>query len=614
MDRYQPYVEDYNSEVSEVVPLSARRTGANRKSNLAETATYQDVSDSGYSSHTTVTESSSSPEPKPATPPPAPTRKPSTKQADAAPIPRPSSKAFNRLSSGAVPRNIPGAKRRDGSPTTSTGGADECDCPDCGKQPKKPSPTSPSILTGAWPLHGQSPSYSQSSPYSQSPYSQSPHWPGYQYPMYPPGPPTDSALTDLSRTSGSSNGTSKRDRNSMPPPVRPQSTFGGSTTSAATSVGSPWAHGYGGSYFGTAPSPVPMPPVPSSTCPPGPYSSMYAPPPLNSSAPSPAFSPYAPPASSSYSYSYGSDPWGRSSTPGAESSTYSPSDYSSIAPPPLSSNRRNSMRAQANAAAASSYHDDYPHAALQQTPPPPATASSNHQARRSSRVSSGERPPSWAGSHLVDGANRSYSVPPEHSSYSEAPTRRRVSTPQPPMRRRESAASQKLPPSSLSRAMESCAIADDREPPVRSASSRAHHHHQEHSLARRDVGTVAHHGGSSSDSGSNSSRSSRGGSGGGSGMSEYTYGHAPSKDNGEFVSVTVPESPDSEAFTMRYPAGIPVKLQLNAYRYVQQRQREVHQQLQYGAMEHHPHNHHHQRAESRESAEYAHRHSGYGRA
>lgn len=122
-------------------------------------------------------------------------------------------------------------------------------------------------------------------------------------------------------------------------------------------------------------------------------------------------------------------------------------------------------------------------------------------------------------------------------------------------------------------------------------------------------------------------------------MSEYTYGHAPSKDNGEFVSVTVPESPDSEAFTMRYPAGIPVKLQLNggsstrprtislgpkdvnesvelsiAYRYVQQRQREVHQQLQYGAMEHHPHNHHHQRAESRESAEYAHRHSGYGRA
>jgi phage-related protein len=69
--------------------------------------------------------------------------------------------------------------------------------------------------------------------------------------------------------------------------------------------------------------------------------------------------------------------------------------------------------------------------------------------------------------------------------------------------------------------------------------------------------------------------------------------------------MTVPDA-DGETFTMRYPAGMPVKVNLNgkhvslggerrsvesagmeaqsvAYRYVQQRQQQVHAQLQYGA-------------------------------
>jgi hypothetical protein len=95
----------------------------------------------------------------------------------------------------------------------------------------------------------------------------------------------------------------------------------------------------------------------------------------------------------------------------------------------------------------------------------------------------------------------------------------------------------------------------------------------------------------------------------------------------ELVQLTVPDS--DESFTMRYPAGIPVKLQLNggtfqrilsfgrksknvniedpiAYGCVRQRQQQVHAQLQYaaGQLDH---------SDRRTSAEYHHRSNGYPR-
>ncbi|KAF8242822.1 hypothetical protein K440DRAFT_664525 [Wilcoxina mikolae CBS 423.85] len=591
-DSYQPYVEDYDSVISEVVPLT-RRTTTNRKSGLSNetsmSSSYDGVSDSGYSStNTPNNETPPLPSTTPAPPTPAPTstaRQDAFKRASTPGIPRPSSKAFNR-SSSAVPRNIPNAKPRERSPTMpSTGGADECDCADCKKDTAKASPSSPSVLSSAaWPLHS---SYQGSGSYTHSP-----SWPNYPYPTngydgY--GTATDSGATDTSSRS------SDKKRTSMPPPPRPLSTFSGGS-------GSSYSAGYG-SYFGHAPSPAPAPPTPSSTCPPTAFSA-YAPPPLNTNiAPSPgpssAYSPYGPPSSvPTYSSSYSNhDSWGRNTTPISPSSSYP--DYSSMPPPPpiitgsssssSSSNRRNSMRAQANAGAAYHELDEYTSYPLQQPP-----------SRRSSRVMSGERPSSsWAQATYLEGLDRSVSVPPGGTVAHES-SRRKTTTPGPaPNRRRESGHSQsssghyssRLGPSALSRAMESCAITDD--PPMRSSHSRSHsdyypNHVPSHGqLARRDHGTLMQP--ANSDSGSSRSSGS----------------HHDSRE--ELVQMTVPDS-DGETFTMRYPAGIPVKLQLNggahktiafgpkekneniecsiAYRYVQQRQQQVHAQLQYGALEH----------------------------
>jgi hypothetical protein len=154
-----------------------------------------------------------------------------------------------------------------------------------------------------------------------------------------------------------------------------------------------------------------------------------------------AYSPYGPPPSVptySSSYSHSHDAWGRTTTPISPSSSYP--DYNSMPPPPPiitgsssnggSSNRRSSMRAQANAGAAFHEFDDYTSYPLQQPP-----------SRRSSRVLSGERPPSWAQATYQDGLDRSVSVPPGGNVHESS--RRKTATPGPaPSRRRESGHSQ----------------------------------------------------------------------------------------------------------------------------------------------------------------------------
>lgn len=528
--------------ISEVVPLT-RRQPVRGKSGLSNemSSSYDGVSDSGYSSTNAGTPNNETPPLKSTTPAPINTPSPKVqkdafKRASTPGIQRPSSKAFNRTASPAVPRNIPGAKPRERSPTMpSTGGADECDCADCKKDvASKGSPSSPSVLSS-----GVSGSYHGS--YSHSPSS----WTGYQYPPcrydgY------DSGLMESPRE--------EKKKSSMPPPPRPSSTFSGATSSSYSAA-------YG-NYFAHSASPAPAPPTPSSTCPPTAFSA-YAPPPLNPSSPGPtAYSHYGP---SSSMPPYGSPYDGYSASP---SSSY-PDSY--MPPPPSlgsgresSSKRRNSMRAQANSGAAYEFDDHIPQ-------------------RRSSRA--GERPPSWLPSHRdLDGIDRSLSVPPGTSVPPEA-IRRKTTTPGPAPRRRESAHAQgtsgrlSLGPSALSRAMESCAISDD--PPVRS-HSRSHSdyysHGHSHQLARRDPGTLMH-------------------------PVDFSSSRSHGIHPDELVQMSLPDS-DGDTFTMRYPAGIPVKLQLNggthktislgpkkkgdieqsvAYRYVQQRQQQVHAQLQYGA-------------------------------
>ncbi|KAI5848355.1 hypothetical protein BZA05DRAFT_95540 [Tricharina praecox] len=564
-ESYQPYVEDYDSVISEVIPI-ARRQHHRGKSSLSQemSSSYDGVSDSGYSS-TNTPNNETPPPPTSATPAPTSTtpgpggRKDAFKRASTPGIQRPSSKAYNRTSSPAVPRNIPGAKPRERSPTMpSTGGADECDCADCKRDTSttsKASPSSPSALSG---------SYNGS-------YSQSPSWQGsYHYPQ--------TSRYDDPSFDGTYGREPERKRSSIPiSPARPSSGFSGATASSYTVPS-----GYPGYYSS---SPVSAP-IPSSTCPPTAFSA-YAPPPLNtslgSSDPS-AYSPYGPPPIPPYGSSYGHDSWDRVPV-NPNSSSY---DYGSMPPPPalLSGNttkRRNSVKQSA-------------HPEGEEYSPPQ---------RRPSRLS-GDRPTSWASAPYrdFDGFDRSMSVPPGGNVAAAAAesSRRKTTTPGPQPRRRESSHSQgvagqlsgRLGPSALSRAMESCAISD--EPPVRSHSRSHSDYYYSHSpsnshgqLTRREPGTMS------------------GGS--------YHYD--------EQVQMTMPDQ-DGETFTMRYPAGIPVKLQLNggthrsgskskkeniecsvAYRYVQQRQQEVHNQLRYGALEH---------GSRKPSAnDYSYRPSAYGR-
>ncbi|CUS11999.1 unnamed protein product [Tuber aestivum] len=628
-NNYQPYVEDYNSELSEAVPVvpvrrqtTKRPSGLNKSSTVEEVPepSYEGVSDSGYSSHSVASTPITETPPPPKAPTPAPVRTHQPSRSSSGPIPsnRPSSKSFSRTASPAVPRNISNTNSASygysssygaGRESPPGGGSSDCDCPDCGKTPSKSSPTissSSSATSGAWPIHHQqqSPSYHHSSPYGQSP-----SYPGYHYPKCYDGcnTPTDSAISDSS--AGAS--TSRRSRSSMPPPPRPQSTFAGSTTTTSThSSGSiPWSHTSGypsAGYFDVHSSTSAIPPAPSTTCPPGYGSSMYAPPPLNTSiaAPPPqsssySDSPYAPPSVPNYGYPLATDYtapdyYGQNTAPSTPNSSLPPSDYrdgyrsseySAMPPPPPIVNRRSSMRAQANAGASADSSPDYTH-----------SVPYHPQRRMSTRAHGGERPPSWYGQsqqQYQEAPERSYSVPPTKTSAPTESSRRRGATPQ-PIRRRESNNSQgtsgshsaRLGPSALSRSLEACTI-DDRAP--RSShhrhSSGGHHYDTPHAVARREPGTMmqSSHSNRSSDSGSSSS------------------GHDGRED---LVQLTVPDS--DEPFTMRYPAGIPVKLQLNAYRYVQQRQQQVHAQLQYGAgqLDH---------SDRRTSADYHHRSNGYAR-
>lgn len=626
MASYQPYVEDYNSELSEAVPLTRRQT-TKRASGLsnstsADASSYEtegnSVSDSGYSSHADPGTPRESPPPrKSATTPGPPQRtqtqsaRPSRASSNPAPAPpppqftRPSGKAFPRTASPAVPRNIPSSYntvRRESSPATSAGGSDDCDCPDCGKTPSKPvaSGTSPSRNNGVWPV----PEHSYHGSYSSSPSSAA--YAAFPYPSEYDGYNAKIVYPEFVQEPSSS----RRERSpqsSMPPLPRPVSTFTSATTSSHTPNGSWSQNSYSSGYSHHSSSPAPAPPLPASTCPPSYGASMYAPPPIDTSAhgpsPRPTYdsSPYAPPGSApSYGYSYAPDPWAQSPVPPApnyhqapEPSYHPVQEYSSMPPPPQIPNRRNSMRAQANAGAAiPEPSSDYPH-----------THGSHRRERRpSNRAHNGERPVSWYGQpQFQDVPNRSVSVPPaqpEPTPTSSSSSSRRMATPQPPRRRDSNNSrgsgdsSSRHHPSQLSRAMESCAIDD--EPPHRSSHhGHSHHrssgHYEYHhgALARRDTGTLMQ-----------SSRSNRS-------SDSDSSGHSHNSGREELVVMD-----SDEPFTMRYPAGVPVKLQVNgrhtprkmshksrdrddniessiAYKYVQQRQQQVHAQLQHGAhMEH----------------------------
>ncbi|KAI5838263.1 hypothetical protein DFP73DRAFT_267908 [Morchella snyderi] len=629
----EPYVEDYNSELSEAIPLTRRQT-TKRASGLsnsisADSTSYEpestNVSDSGYSSHAEASTPGETPPPKSATP-----STPSRNQARSSrspsnpalpPFTRPSSKSFSRAqaSAGTVPRNIPSSyntvrrEYRESSPSTSTGGADDCDCADCGK-PSKPMTSSPSRNSGVWPA--SVPEHPYQATYSSSPSSSS--YASYPYPSkydgYSESAPTHAPYATDPREGSSSRRERSSTQAAMPPPPRPLSTFAGTTaTTSSHSPSGSWSQStYSSSgYAAHTSSPTPAAPAPSTTCPPTYSSSMYPPPPIDTSVHSSThsydYSPYAPPsASATYGHSYTPDPYSQSPVPPApnyyqepsyhsdshhsdsyHSDSYHQPEYSSLPPPPAFMGRRGSMRASASAAVldSSEYYTqpEYTHPQVAQ-----------HRERRSSnRVHSSERPTSWySQSQFQDVPSRSVSVPPAQSDPQPAPTSsRRMATPQ-PIRRRDSSNSQgsgshsSRLPSSLSRSMETCAIDD--EPPSRSSrhghshhrSSGYYEHHQHGAVTRRDAGTLMQN--------SHSNRSSDSGSSG--------YSH----DSGREELVVLDSD---EPFTMRYPAGVPVKLSLNGghsprtislgnkndnfeysigYKYVQQRQQQLHAQLSGG--------------------------------
>ncbi|KAL7273703.1 hypothetical protein RUND412_003423 [Rhizina undulata] len=569
---HQPYVEDFDSVVGEVIPLTARRqTSVRKNSSLAQCSNMDEgVSDSGYSSQ------SVSSTPIIETPPPQTQRERQTpapeydteheryreyreqyredyledspspahgtirnQSSRNGPTTRPRSKSFSRSTTPAAPRNIPGKNTREDSPTSSTGGSSDCDCPDCKQPASKPSPNSPSILTGAWPINT---SYSSS-------YGHSSQWPGYSYSKYEGySNSTDSGVSDLSRGSGSDSWSGSK-RSSVPPPPRPQSSFAGSSSHAPSNSWS--SSGYGGSYYAPpSHSSSPVPPAPSLTTPP--YAvSMYPPPPINTAPPAPSPQPthssYAPPPVPSY-YTYPHDYYGTNSAASPEPAYPTAADYA--LPKSSSSNRRHSMRAQANAGAA-----------VQDVPIEYSHSPPHHPHRRlSNRVeAASERPASWyhGQPQYHELPNRSISVPPvDSNAIPMTESRRRMATPQ-PIRRREStrererererehftrlgpsSLSKSMEASSLARSMESCAISDDSSP---CRGHYSHRHNDSHygSLSRREV----------------------------------MYPREPAE---ELVSLTVVDS--DEPFTMTYPAG--VKLQVNgAYKHVQQRQQQVHAQL-----------------------------------
>lgn len=427
-----------------------------------------------------------------------------------------------------------------------TGGADECDCADCKKDKPSSSPSAP-VSAGGWPIHN---AYNPSpASYEQSP----PAWTGYQYPpsrfdAYAPS--NDSGISDSSRNS-------ERKRTSMPPPPRPASTYSHATSSSS------YSGGYG-NYFNNSPPSAHTAPTPSSTCPPTAFSA-YAPPPLNSSAySSAAYASYAPSQSTIPVYGSSYDDWGRTaSTQNLSPGTSYPSEYSSMPPlpslGPSTSNRRNSLRANAAVASYNEY-DDY-----NNLPQPPQ--------RRSSRASA-ERP-SWSQAPYIEGfQDRSVSVPPQGTI--AEPIRRRTTTPGPaPSRRRDSGnfnqLSGRLGPSALSRAMESCTIVD--EPPPRT-HSRSHSDYYGYGpgqgqLARRDPGTVMYP--SNSDSGSSS-------------RSDPREDLNPINIQRNSSSGAHRSPPHKSPPHHRKSEGI--EYGMASYRYVQQRQQAVHEQLQYGALEH----------------------------
>ncbi|KAI5787533.1 hypothetical protein FPQ18DRAFT_71206 [Pyronema domesticum] len=446
----QPYVEDYDSVISEVIPMT-RRLPTTRKSGLSqelsassEPTSYDGVSDSGYSS--TNTPNNETPPLKSTTPAPQNTRKDAMKRASTPGttgqnIPRPPSKtAYNRTTSPAVPRNIPNAKPRERSPTmaSSGGGADECDCADC-KLPSTAVPGSSPHYSSSYnqnhsSSYGHSPSYANYQPYPDPRYDTS-----YPIESYPEkAPPTER----------------ERKRTSLPP-QRPTSTFSNSYTNAYPT------------YFSSSPAAAP---APSSTCPPTAFSP-YAPPPLDTRPPAAAgytYPSYPYEAYDTYTYP---DPHPQYPYDQGAHGVYDPhpATASSLPPPPqLHGPRRGSLGAR--------YHEeDYEYPLSPVLQPPTRRSSSRAIPIPASGPGGLDRPGSWVQQgYMEQSLDRtvSASVPPV-GAYEPPQEKRRSKTPGLGRERsrresggardreREYYGSARLGPSALNRAMENCAISDE---------------------------------------------------------------------------------------------------------------------------------------------------------
>ncbi|KAI5820886.1 hypothetical protein BZA77DRAFT_50212 [Pyronema omphalodes] len=545
----QPYVEDYDSVISEVIPMT-RRLPTTRKSGLSqelsassEPTSYDGVSDSGYSS--TNTPNNETPPLKSTTPAPQNTRKDAMKRASTPGttgqnIPRPPSKTTNnRTTSPAVPRNIPNAKPRERSPTmaSSGGGADECDCADC----KLPSNAIP----------GSSPHYSSSynQNHSSSSYGHSPNYGNYQPypdPRYDTTYPLDTSYPEKPLPTDR-----ERKRTSLPA-QRPTSSFSNSYTNSYPT------------YFSSSPAAAP---APSNTCPPTAFSP-YAPPPLDTRVP----------PASGYSYSsYPYDTYDTYTYPDPHPQyPYEPTQHtyethhssnSSLPPPPqLHGPRRGSLGGR--------YHEedyDYPLSPVLQPPtrrsssraiPIPAT---NTASMGLERERERERPSSWIQQQQQQqpaylDTNQSLdrtvsaSVPPGNA-YDPPVEKRRSKTPglgrersrresggaREREREREYYGSVRLGPSALSRAMENCAISD--EPRERERE--------------RERGHVR-------------------------GSSDGYYGYATTGYD-DRVEYTNPRAEEIQRPKLRMGRDVEY-VKSDAYRYVRERQQQVHQQLHYGSV------------------------------
>ncbi|RPA80905.1 hypothetical protein BJ508DRAFT_124282 [Ascobolus immersus RN42] len=403
MDDKQAYVEDYNSVLSEVIPVPRRQAGTKRQSGLSQcmNMSYDNVqSDSGYSSHSAeqsrqgkeLEDDRSTPTDH-HTPPPVPAHhrrqisqlNSVMNQSPQMPTPtnsRPgSSKNLSRSNSPAVrddrdrrppPPPQQQQQQRPESPTDSDDESD-CDCANCrgldqkptpasplsqpwnlnyppfnGPPPGPPGPPGPPMLSGSFPKNYGQPGFPpMGAPYGRYAETSPPYGRPGQQQLLPPVSFDEEAIDD--------------EQHDLPP-RRPDSTSRGKprpmSYSGSTSQNPVSSHGSWGAYGSGYPTPGgPLPPGSQPPPAPGYPPSSYRDPTMGGAAGSPQGSSaltygYAPPGPSPYP-GYPPPPQGYPPYNGAEMVPYPynapphpSSDYGGSIPPqagPMPLNRRYSM-------------------------------------------------------------------------------------------------------------------------------------------------------------------------------------------------------------------------------------------------------------------------------